>query len=87
LTDHETHTIIAGIADLKRGQEAHADQMSKLEYRLFGDGRTGDLPRIEDRLNVLEKFRYALLGGAMALGTFGAFVEDLLRWLLHGGKR
>lgn len=87
LSESETHRIIAGIADLKRGQEDHASQLCRLEYRLFGDGRSGELPRIDERLTTLEKFRYVLLGGAMMLGSLGAFLEDAVRWVLHLGHR
>ncbi len=87
MSEQEIYKIIAGIADLKRGQIDHATQLEKMNVRLFGNGQPGELGKIEMRLTALEKFRYTLMGGAMALGTLGAILEDVLRWFLRVGHR
>ena len=56
------YDIGQSLAELKKGQEAHAKQIDDLMHRLFGNGTPGAVGKIEDRVTVLEAVAHSLKG-------------------------
>jgi hypothetical protein len=84
ITEKEIFSIIAGIERLNVMLQAQNEKFEKLEHRLLGNGQPGEIEKIGRRLDILEDFRYALLGAASVLGAIGAVVVELIRWLIRG---
>jgi len=86
MTDTEILKIIGGIERLSVILEAQNEKFEKLERRLLGNGQPGEIEKISRRLDVLEDFKYTLLGAASVLGVIGSFMGELIRWAITGRR-
>jgi hypothetical protein len=72
------YDIAAGMARLEQGQKAHDEKLDVFQHRLFGNGQPGELTKIEDRLTVLEKFRYILMGVGLVFSIIGGMAGAII---------
>ena len=87
------YDIGQALAELKRGQQAHADQITHLEHRLFGNGSPGVLDKIEQRVLVMENQANLFTGALRGIKVVWASVTGaivviftVLEYLIHGGQ-
>ena len=86
------YDIGQALAELKRGQQAHAEQMDRLYERLFGNGN-GAFDKIEHRVVVLENQANLFTGALRGIKVVWASVTGaivviitVLEYLVHGGQ-
>ena len=93
MLDSRMYDIGQALAELKRGQQAHAEQMDRLEHRLFGNGSPGVLDKIEHRVEALESQANLFTGALRGIKVVWASVTGaivviitVLEYLIHGGQ-
>lgn len=57
-----------------------------IRERLFGDGETGDIPKIARRTSTLEEFKNKLLGAIIILATLTSIIGSTLIYHLFSLK-
>jgi hypothetical protein len=85
MEEHDMYDIGTALAELKRGQLDHAQQISALSHRLFGNGSPGALSKMEDRVEGLEAKANKTAGALAAFTLAWSFLLGLLEFLTRGG--
>ena len=85
MTDKDMYDLGQALAELKRGQKDHADQLDRLDHRLFGNGSPGALAKMEDRIENLEAKANKVSGAFIFFTIAWSFILGVVEFIVRGG--